>query len=63
MSVERPRGARPVRCGRRACEITVVPDEARPCLRAHILDQRLFDVGELIRQGLTDSKTGELPLI
>ncbi|MFR0352412.1 S8 family serine peptidase [Streptomyces sediminimaris] len=64
VTVERPRGATgAVRTRTANGEITVVPDEARPYLRAHTLDQRLFDVSELIRQGLTDRKTGELPLI
>ncbi|MET9148155.1 S8 family serine peptidase [Streptomyces sp. NPDC004042] len=43
--------------------VTVVPDEARPYLRAGRLDPRLFDVSELLRQGLADTRTGELPLI
>ncbi|MFJ9536752.1 S8 family serine peptidase [Streptomyces sp. NPDC101225] len=64
VSVERPPGATgAVRTRSANGEITVVPDEARPYLRAHTLDQRLFDVSELIRQELTDQKTGELPLI
>ncbi|MGY6018556.1 S8 family serine peptidase [Streptomyces spinosirectus] len=64
VSVERPPGATgAVRTQTANGEISVVPDEARPYLRDHALDQRLFDVSELIRQGLTDSKTGELPLI
>ncbi|MFE7166119.1 S8 family serine peptidase [Streptomyces sp. NPDC057616] len=64
VSVARPPGATgAVRTQTANGEITVVPDEARPYLRAHALDQRLFDVSELIRQGLTDQKTGELPLI
>ncbi|MFI2640004.1 S8 family serine peptidase [Streptomyces sp. NPDC018610] len=43
--------------------ITVVPDEALPYLRAGRLDRRLFDVSALLRQGLADTSTGELPLI
>ncbi|MGC5562731.1 S8 family serine peptidase [Streptomyces sp. FR-108] len=43
--------------------LTVVPDEALPYLRAGTLDRRLFDVSGLIRQGLTDGRTDELPLI
>ncbi|CAM5505687.1 S8 family serine peptidase [Streptomyces violaceorubidus] len=42
---------------------TVVPDEALPYLRDGSLDARLFDVGDLLEQGLADSETGELPLI
>ncbi|MFJ4789712.1 S8 family serine peptidase [Streptomyces sp. NPDC088794] len=64
VTVERPRGATgAVRTQTADGEITVVPDEALPYLRAGTLDQRLFDVSELIRQGLTDRQTGELPLI
>ncbi|MEU5898297.1 S8 family serine peptidase [Streptomyces venezuelae] len=45
--------------------VTVVPDEARPYLRSGVLDERLFDVTELIRQGLVDrgGAPAELPLI
>ncbi|MFF2506953.1 S8 family serine peptidase [Streptomyces sp. NPDC058067] len=43
--------------------ITVVPDEARPYLAAGTLDARLFDVSELIRQGLADAKADATPLI
>ncbi|MDH6215487.1 S8 family serine peptidase [Streptomyces pseudovenezuelae] len=64
VTVDRPRGAAgAVRTQTADGEITVVPDEALPYLRAGTLDQRLFDVSELIRQGLTDQKTTELPLI
>ncbi|MDQ1029516.1 subtilisin family serine protease [Streptomyces umbrinus] len=64
VTVERPRGATgAVRTQTANGAVTVVPDEALPHLRAGTLDQRLFDVSELIRQGLTDRKTGELPLI
>ncbi|MGW3285570.1 S8 family serine peptidase [Streptomyces sp. NPDC001002] len=64
VTVERPRGATgAVRTQMADGEITVVPDEALPYLRAGTLDQRLFDVSELIRQGLTDRQTSELPLI
>ncbi|MGA5505734.1 S8 family serine peptidase [Streptomyces umbrinus] len=64
VTVERPRGATgAVRTQTANGAVTVVPDEALPYLRAGTLDQRLFDVSELIRQGLTDGKTGELPLI
>ncbi|WP_199551919.1 S8 family serine peptidase [Streptomyces sp. N35] len=51
-------------------DISVVPDEARAFLAAGKLDKRLFDVSELIRQGLADAgsgkkagKAGGLPLI
>ncbi|MGW7606811.1 S8 family serine peptidase [Streptomyces sp. NPDC054766] len=64
VSVVRPRGATgAVRTQVADGAVTVVPDEALPYLRAGTLDRRLFDVSELIRQGLTDRQTGELPLI
>jgi subtilisin family serine protease len=64
VTVQRPRGAAgAVRTQSDDGEITVVPDEARPYLRAGTLDRRLFDVSALLRQGLGDSTTGELPLI
>lgn len=64
VDVVRPRGATgAVRTRTANGEISVVPDEALPYLRAGTLDQRLFDVSELIRQRLGDRKTGELPLI
>ncbi|MFF8656065.1 S8 family serine peptidase [Streptomyces huasconensis] len=46
--------------------VTVVPDEARPYLRSGMLDERLFDVSELIRQGFAARGTAggaRLPLI
>src|SRR4051812_46629453 len=43
--------------------ISVVPDEARPHLAAGTLDPRLFDVNELIRQGLADGTSDATPLI
>ncbi|MFD4874964.1 S8 family serine peptidase [Streptomyces sp. NPDC058420] len=64
VSVERPRGATgAVRTQLANGDITVVPDEALPYLRAGTLDRRLFDVSELLRQGLADRTTDELPLI
>ncbi|WP_329555021.1 S8 family serine peptidase [Streptomyces sp. NBC_00696] len=64
VSVERPRGATgAVRTQLADGDITVVPDEALPYLRAGTLDRRLFDVSELLRQGLADRTTDELPLI
>ncbi|MEV6193262.1 S8 family serine peptidase [Streptomyces sp. NPDC051920] len=64
VSVVRPRGATgAVRTQVANGTVTVVPDEALPYLKAGTLDRRLFDVSELIRQGLTDARTGELPLI
>ncbi|MEU4088640.1 S8 family serine peptidase [Streptomyces aureus] len=64
VSVVRPRGATgAVRTQVANGTVTVVPDEALPYLEAGTLDRRLFDVSELIRQGLTDKQTGELPLI
>ncbi|WP_405831838.1 S8 family serine peptidase [Streptomyces sp. NBC_01176] len=64
VTVERPAGATgAVRTQVTNGAVTVVPDEALPYLRAGTLDRRLFDVSELIRQGLTDRTTHRLPLI
>ncbi|MEU6577442.1 S8 family serine peptidase [Streptomyces sp. NPDC046805] len=64
VAVRRPPGAGgAVRTQTSDGEITVVPDEALPYLRAGTLDRRLFDVSGLIRQGFTDRKTDGLPLI
>ncbi|MFS8199548.1 S8 family serine peptidase [Streptomyces sp. CWNU-52B] len=64
VAVERPKGATgAVRTRTANGALSVVPDEALPYLRAGTLDRRLFDVGELIRQGLTAGTTDELPLI
>ncbi|MFI6464628.1 S8 family serine peptidase [Streptomyces sp. NPDC050538] len=64
VSVERAQGATgAVRTRMANGDITVVPDEALPYLRAGTLDRRLFDVSELLRQGLADRTTDELPLI
>ncbi|GGL68405.1 peptidase [Streptomyces fumigatiscleroticus] len=64
VTVERPRGATgAVRTTTADGRISVVPDEALPYLRAGTLDRRLFDVDELVRQGLADGDTGRLPLI
>lgn len=60
VSVDRPKGATgAVRTETSGDSITVVPDEARPYLAAGTLDRRLFDVSELIRQGLADERTGK----
>ncbi|MFD6431426.1 S8 family serine peptidase [Streptomyces venezuelae] len=69
VAVERPAGAGGVAGAVRSQvvdgHVTVVPDEARPYLRSGVLDERLFDVTELIRQGLADKggAAAELPLI
>ncbi|MFG2646812.1 S8 family serine peptidase [Streptomyces sp. NPDC048436] len=64
VTVDRPAGATgAVRSEMTGDRITVVPDEARPYLSAGSLDKRLFDVTELIRQGLAEEKGGALPLI
>jgi subtilisin family serine protease len=64
VTVARPPGATgAVRTQTADGDITVVPDEALPYLRAGTLDRRLYDVSGLIRQGLADGKTDELPLI
>ncbi|MBW5425650.1 S8 family serine peptidase, partial [Streptomyces sp. BG9H] len=43
--------------------LRVVPDEARSYLRSGVLDPRLFDVTELIRQGAAHHAEARLPLI
>ncbi|MFC8062561.1 S8 family serine peptidase [Streptomyces sp. NPDC057293] len=64
VTVERPAGADgAVHTRSSGGRTTVVPDEALPYLRDGSLDERLFDVGELLDQGLADSETGTLPLI
>ncbi|WP_437087981.1 S8 family serine peptidase [Streptomyces sp. enrichment culture] len=64
VTVERPKGATgAVRTQNANGSVTVVPDEALPYLRAGTLDERLFDVTGLLRQGLGDTGSGELPLI
>ncbi|MBO1336862.1 S8 family serine peptidase [Streptomyces sp. VRA16 Mangrove soil] len=64
VTVERAKGATgAVRTQVSDGDITVVPDEARPYLAAGTLDKRLFDVSELIRQGLADAKADATPLI
>ncbi|GAA2344276.1 S8 family serine peptidase [Streptomyces kunmingensis] len=44
-------------------DVSVVPDEAQPYLAAGTLDARLFNVSELIRQGLADGRADATPLI
>ncbi|MFE0175494.1 S8 family serine peptidase [Streptomyces sp. NPDC059002] len=68
VTVERPVGASgAVRSWVSGGHVTVVPDEARERLRAGALDERLFDVTELIRQGFAEPAAGgegrALPLI
>ncbi|MGW0955870.1 S8 family serine peptidase [Streptomyces sp. NPDC002545] len=67
VSVDRPKGATgAVRTETTNGQITVIPDEALPYLNAGVLDARLFDVSELIRQGFADGDKGAadgLPLI
>ncbi|MFD4259908.1 S8 family serine peptidase [Streptomyces sp. NPDC058534] len=64
VTVERPEGADgAVHTRSSGGRTTVVPDEAVPYLRDGSLDERLFDVGELLEQGLADTETGTLPLI
>ncbi|MFD5802073.1 S8 family serine peptidase [Streptomyces sp. NPDC127020] len=64
VTVERPEGADgAVHTRSSGGRTTVVPDEALPYLRDGSLDERLFDVGELLEQGLADTETGTLPLI
>ncbi|WP_055565956.1 S8 family serine peptidase [Streptomyces atriruber] len=66
VTVDRPAGASgAVRSQVADGHVTVVPDEARPYLRSGVLDERLFDVTELIRQGVAERgrPTAGLPLI
>ncbi|MFK4064468.1 S8 family serine peptidase [Streptomyces sp. NPDC029674] len=69
VTVDRPAGASgAVRSRIADGRVTVVPDEARPYLRSGVLDERLFDVTGLIRQGLASAEPGKagagrLPLI
>ncbi|WP_399884677.1 S8 family serine peptidase [Streptomyces sp. BBFR51] len=64
VAVERPEGVTgAVHTRSFGGRTTVVPDEAVPYLRDGSLDERLFDVGALLAQGLADTETGELPLI
>ncbi len=52
VTVERPEGATgAVHTRSSGGRTTVVPDEALPYLRDGSLDERLFDVGELLEQG------------
>lgn len=43
--------------------VTVIPAEAMPLVRSGALDRALFDVTGLIRQGLDDAHTKEVPLL
>ncbi|MFE6887663.1 S8 family serine peptidase [Streptomyces sp. NPDC057694] len=64
VGVTRPKGATGlVRTQVTDGAIRVVPDEAAPYLASGKLDSRLFDVSELIRQGLADGKADATPLI
>ncbi|WP_329114871.1 S8 family serine peptidase [Streptomyces sp. NBC_01465] len=64
VSVDRAKGATgTVRTQVSDGHISVVPDEARPYLAAGTLDARLFDVSELIKEGLADGTTDATPLI
>ncbi|MFI2613745.1 S8 family serine peptidase [Streptomyces sp. NPDC018584] len=64
VTVDRPAGASgAVRTQVAGGRVIVVPDEARPYLRSGMLDERLFDVSELIRQGYADRAGARLPLI
>ncbi|WP_256464203.1 S8 family serine peptidase [Amycolatopsis sp. EV170708-02-1] len=42
---------------------SVIPSDAEPYLASGAIDPELFDVKELVHQGLTDAKTGKLPVI
>ncbi|MYW65514.1 S8 family serine peptidase [Streptomyces sp. SID8379] len=64
VTVDRAKGATgAVRTQVSGGDVTVVPDEARSYIAAGVLDQRLFNVSELIRQGLADGKADATPLI
>ncbi|MFJ8824695.1 S8 family serine peptidase [Streptomyces sp. NPDC102467] len=64
VTVERAKGATgAVRTQVAHGDVSVVPDEARAYLAAGTLDARLFNVSELIRQGLADGKADATPLI
>ncbi|MFE6891736.1 S8 family serine peptidase [Streptomyces sp. NPDC057694] len=64
VTVDRARGATgAVRTRVSNGDVSVVPDEARRYLADGSLDARLFDVSELIRQGLADGKADATPLI
>ncbi|MFC0622981.1 S8 family peptidase [Kribbella deserti] len=43
--------------------VTVIPAAAMPLVRAGVLDRALFDVTGLLRQGLDDARTKEIPLL
>lgn len=43
--------------------VTVIPADAMPLVRSGVLDRALFDVTGLIRQGLDDAHTKEVPLL
>jgi subtilisin family serine protease len=43
--------------------VYVIPDQALPLLATHRVDQRLFDVTGLIRQGYDDAESDALPVI
>ncbi|MFJ4711857.1 S8 family serine peptidase [Streptomyces sp. NPDC088785] len=64
VAVDRARGATgAVRTQVSGDRVTVVPDEARRYLADGSLDARLFDVSELIREGLSDGRADATPLI
>ncbi|MGI5458796.1 S8 family serine peptidase [Streptomyces sp. CA-249302] len=44
-------------------EVSVVPSDAVPLLRAGRLDPALFNVSQLVKQGYGDAKTGTTPVI
>lgn len=44
-------------------EVSVLPSDAIPLVRAGRLDPALFNVTELVKQGYTDARTGSTPVI
>jgi subtilisin family serine protease len=55
--------SRRTRLGPHGIQISVLPSDAAPLVATGRLDPRLFDVTELVRQGLTDAGSPTLPLI
>lgn len=54
---------RPARIYQQDGDVHVVPDEAAPLLASGVLDDKLFDVTLLARQGFDDAARKDLPLL
>jgi subtilisin family serine protease len=64
VDVDRPDNAiGGVRLQEKNGDLLVLPDEALPLLRADKLDDRLFNVTDLIEMGYDDARSGGVPLI